>query len=228
MEAAEHSRSGPVQSLPGPRPAPVLAEVAGKARPLVLASEQLLSVPGELGYLLPGGGLRRGTVVAVEGATGSGRTSLALQLAAAATAAGEWVAAVELMPGGRVPRLGAVAAREAGVALERFAVVRAVEPSRWSAVVAALVEGVSLVLTELPAGLRPSDARRLVARARERRCVLVALGGWPEGATLTVRARGGSWSGLEQGLLATRTLEVEVAGRDGQRRPGVVAAVAAG
>ncbi|HEY3239594.1 MAG TPA: hypothetical protein VGL92_08525, partial [Acidimicrobiia bacterium] len=85
---------------------------------MVLAGERRLTVPGALGGLLPGGGLQRGTVVAVEGLAGAGGSSLVLALLAAATAAGEWAAVVDAEES-----FGGLAAAEAGVALERLAVV---------------------------------------------------------------------------------------------------------
>ncbi|MDP9387216.1 MAG: hypothetical protein M3Q48_04630, partial [Actinomycetota bacterium] len=62
-----------------------LSELAGRARPVASADEQVLAVLPALAGLLPGGGLRRGSTVAV-----SGSTSLALALVAAPTAAGSW------------------------------------------------------------------------------------------------------------------------------------------
>ena len=47
--------------------------------------------------------------------------------------------------------VGALAAEGAGVTLARFAVVRRVPPARWATVVSALVDGVSLVVAEVPA-----------------------------------------------------------------------------
>jgi len=184
-----------------------LAEVGRAARPVVPAGERALPVPGELGELIPA--LRRGSVVAVEGEPGAGATSVALRLAAAATAAGEWAAVVELHGS-----IGGLAAAEAGVALERFAVVRRVPLARWAAVVAALLDGIGLVLAEVPPYARAGDARRLAARARERGVVLVGVGGWPAETALRVRAGGSHWRGLARGtgLLATRDLEVHVEG----------------
>ena len=75
---------------------------------------------------------------------------------------GEWAGAVDLDG-----TLGALAAAEAGVALERFAVVRRVPPTRWATVLAALIDGMSLVLTDVPRGVQLGDARRLTARARD-------------------------------------------------------------
>ena len=181
---------------------------------MVLARDRVLPVPGPLGALLPGGALQRGTVATVDGEAGAGVTSLALGLAAAATAAGEWAAAVDL-PG----TLGGLSALECGVDLSRFAVVRGVPNERWATVVAALLDGVSLVMADVPRGLRAADARRLVARARERSTVLVMVSAsaraWPADAALRLRAEGGAWPGLEpgRGVLAPRPFRLRIEGR---------------
>jgi hypothetical protein len=187
-----------------------LDNAARHARPVVLAGERVLTVPGPLGTRLPGGGVRRGAVVSVDGDLGAGATGIAFELAAAATAAGEWAAAVELDAS-----LGGLAAGEAGIELDRFAVVRRVPPARWAAVVAALLEGISVVLAEVPAYARIGDARRLLARARERGAVLVAMGPWPAEAALRLRATGADWRGLGsgEGELAHGDRRVHVDGR---------------
>ncbi|MGI8796102.1 MAG: hypothetical protein ACR2IR_05905 [Acidimicrobiia bacterium] len=199
-----------------------LAETGEIARPIVHAGERALPVSGELGELIPA--LRRGSVIAVEGEPGAGATSIALRLAAAATAAGEWAAAVELHGS-----IGGLAAAEAGVVLERFAVARRVPPTRWAAVVAALLDGIGLVLAEVPPYARVGDARRLAARARERGVVLVGVGGWPAEAALRVWAEGSEWRGLGcgTGLLAARDLGVRVEGH-GVPAHGVVPVARAG
>jgi hypothetical protein len=191
-----------------------LDDVSRRGAPVVLARERVLTVPGPLGALLPGGALVRGAVTVVGGAPGAGTTSLALRLVAAATAAGEWAAAVDL-PG----TLGGLSARECGVELSRFAVVRDVPRDRWATVVAALVDGVSLVMADVPRGLRTGDAHRLVARARERRTALVMVVAsardWPAESALRLRATGGPWPGLTagRGVLAPRALRLQVEGR---------------
>jgi RecA/RadA recombinase len=192
---------------------------------VVLAGERVLAVPGPVGELLPGGALQRGTVVAVDGDPGAGATSVAFQLAVAATAAGEWAAAVELDAS-----LGGLAAGEAGVALDRFAVVRRVPRPRWATVVAALLDGISLVLAEVPAFARVGDARRLQARARERGAVLVAMGPWPAEAALRLRAGSSAWRGLVRGAgtLVARDQRVKVDGRGAAAREHVAAYVQAG
>ena len=203
-----------------------LEQVGSRARPLVLARERSIELGGELRHLVPGGAVARGSVLRVTGSvperrTGAtGATTVGFTLAAAVTAVGEWAAAVDLDGS-----LGALAASEAGVALERFAVVRRVPPARWATVVGALLDGVSLVLAEVPRGLGLGDARRLVARARERETVLVVreragAGVWPANVALTVRASGGSWSDLAlAGHLTERTVAIQVDGRGAAARP---------
>ena len=187
-------------------------------RPVVLAGERRLAVPGPLGELLPGGGLQRGSVVRVEGAAGWGAMSLVLSFLAAATAAGEWAAVVD---GDGV--LGGLAAAEAGVALDRLAVVRAVPAGLYARVVATLLDGVTVVGATIPRGFRLGDARRLEARARERAAVLVAAGSWPGEAALRLRAEHSAWSGLGrgEGLLGRRVLRVAVSGRGAAGRERV-------
>jgi RecA/RadA recombinase len=134
--------------------------------------------------------VRRGATVALAGPPGSGSTTVAFAFAAAATSAGEWAAVVD--PDGT---FGACAAEANGVALERCAVVRQVPRDRWATVVAALLDGVAMVVATVPPGMRANDARRLSARARERASVLVALGPWPVEASLRLHTEPGMWTG---------------------------------
>jgi hypothetical protein len=205
--------------------------------PADLARTRRLPVLPALAPLLPGGGLQRGTTVAVGTWDGlPGATSLALALAAGASQAGSWVAAVGL--GG----LGLVAAAELGVALDRLVLVA--DPGRqregWASVVAALVDGFDVVLVAgqpegrdrsqgrgqdlgRGTGLRPADARRLVARARERGAVLMAVGGDLPGERSPVRLTvvAAAWTGLGEGWghLAGRRVTVEAGGRGEAARP---------
>ena len=200
-----------------------LRDVAVHARPLLLAGERSVALGGELRELVPGGAIVRGSVLGVRGDAGAGSTTLTFELAAALTATGEWAAAVDLDG-----TLGARAAEEAGVALERFAVVRRVPPSRWATVVAALLDGVSLVITDVPRGVTLGDARRLVARAREREAVLVVRGNeWPGEVAFTVHAEGSVWVELsDTGALSARRMHVRVEGRGAasRARSGLLAA----
>ncbi|HZQ87918.1 MAG TPA: hypothetical protein VFA83_23930, partial [Acidimicrobiales bacterium] len=194
--------------LADPRPEG-LQEVVGRARPVTLAGEQLLPVLPELAGLLVGGGLRRGTSVAV-----ADSTTLGLRLLAAASQAGSWCAAVGL------PSLGVVAAAEAGLVLERLALVpHPGEPSQWGTIVAALLDALDVVLVRPPARVRIADSRRLLARARERGSVLVALGKW-DGADVRLSVAGQSWEGVGHGHghLRARTLDVVATGRGAAAR----------
>ncbi|HSS10082.1 MAG TPA: hypothetical protein VLL25_09365 [Acidimicrobiales bacterium] len=211
-----------------------VGSVAGRTRPVTLAGEQLLPVLAPLAELLPGGGLRRGSVVVVPAGSVSGvsgATSLALALMAAVSQAGSWCAAVGL------PGLGLVAAAELGIALERFALVP--DPAeQWPVVTAALIDAVDVVLVRPSRRVWPADARRLRARARERGTVLVPCGGsWPEGADLRMVVARSGWQGLGQGdgSLRARLVEVVASGRGAAARehriqlwlPGLDGAVAA-
>jgi hypothetical protein len=189
-----------------------LRAVATRAQPFVAAGDRRLPVAGGLGELLPTGGVQRGSTVAVSGSPGSGSTTVALTLAAAATAAGEWAAVVDSAGSPWRGALGARAAAEAGVVLDRLAVIRRAPADRWGAVVAALLDGVTLVVATVPPHLRLGDARRLVARARERGAVLVAFGEWPVEAAMRVQTGPSVWRGLGAGagLLEGRDLNVQV------------------
>lgn len=194
---------------------PALREQADRVRPVTLAGEHLLPVLPALADLLPEGGLRRGATVAVGGPGGA--TSLALALAAAASAAGSWVAAVGL------PSLGLLAAAELGVVLDRLALVAGPGAGSWAAAVAAVVDAVDVVLVRPGHRVGPTDARQLVARARERGVVLVRVGGpeWPEGPDVRLTVRSVTWHGLGEGYghLRARRVEVVVEGRRAAARP---------
>jgi hypothetical protein len=191
-------------------PAPLI-ELRGRVAPTTLARSRTLPVAPELGELLPDGVLVRGTVVQV------GSTSLAFALTGAPTRAGSWLAAV----GGS--SLGWMAAHEHGVVLERTIVVPEVPLEHWSTVVAALLDGVDLlVLSERPP-LADRDARRLCARLRERGAVVLLLPSvrpwWPVAADLCLEVAG-CWSGVEDGhgRLGRRHLTVTIGGRRGASR----------
>jgi hypothetical protein len=184
-------------------------ELKNLARPVSLARERTLPVLPALAELLPEGGLRRGSTVTVSGAT-----SLALALLAGPSQTGSWCAAVGL------PSLGLVAAAEVGVALERFPLV-ARPGDEWPTVVAALVEAVDVVLVCLPRHVRMGDARRLVAKARDRGAVLVTTGrsaGFAADVRLSVA--GAAWEGLGEGhgRLRARRMDVVANGRGAAAR----------
>jgi hypothetical protein len=225
-----------------------------------LPAERVLPVLPELTGLFPGGGLLLGATVLLgpaaspepllgSGASGptsawpsrvSGLTSLLLLLLAGASSGGHWCAVIGL------PELGLAAAAELGADLDRLVLVpRPGSEGRWQSVVTTLLETVDLVCLVPDAPVRPADARRLSARARERRSTLVVLdaasptgvprgfpcGGpvragrivarWPGPFDLRCSVRESNWSGLERGhgLLSFRQLEAEVGGRGAASRP---------
>jgi hypothetical protein len=190
-----------------------------RVRPTDLARDRRLPVLPAFDALLGGTGLRRGATVAVAAEPGvTGATSLALALAAGASQAGSWVAAVGL------GSLGLVAAAELGVALERLVLVA--DPGRerggWASVVAALVDGFDIVLVAAD-GHSKGGTRRLAARVRERGAVLVSVGGDLPGERSPVRltVASASWRGLGDGWghLQGRQVAVEATGRGAATRP---------
>lgn len=178
------------------------------------AEPGLLAVLPPLAKLLPGGGLRRGTTVAVRGAT-----SLVLALLAGATREGSWAAVTGL------PELGLAAAAELGVDLERLALVP--DPgAELPGVLSALVDGFDLVVLGpgLVSGVQPQLARRLSGRVRNRGTVLVTAGSWP-GAELELGVSGRRWHGLTPdgyGHLRARDVVATSRGRGSAVRPQVV------
>jgi hypothetical protein len=185
-----------------------LISLAGAPAPVSLANDRLLpAVPG-LVELLPGGGLRRGSTIAVVGGVGGG-TSLALAVAAGPSASGSWCAAIG------TPPLGLVAAAEMGIALERFPLIRATGRT-WVRAVATALEAFDVILAWPVRGVAVEEARRLTALGRERGAVLVTCGpGWPERTDLRLEAVRSEWIGLEHGYgrLRARRVEVAVGGR---------------
>jgi hypothetical protein len=181
-----------------------LGDLVQRVRPVTMADEQLLPVPRALEPLLSQRALRRGSTVIVEGSV-----ALALALVARASASGSWVAVVGL------PGLGVAAAAEAGIALERLALVPA-PGATWAMAVAVLLDAIDVVLVHSPAGMPAGDARRLAARAQQRRAVLLPLGAaWPVPADLRLAITASRWEGLGQGSgrLEARRVEVVADGR---------------
>jgi hypothetical protein len=167
---------------------------------------RVLPVAAPLARLLPHGGLRRGTTVALPPAPAA--TSLLLALLAESSAGGAWVGVV-----GR-PDLGLVAAAEAGVRLERLALVP--DPGAdLLAVTVALLDGMDLVVVSTAGRHVPAaERRKLEARARQRGAVLVTLGQWA-GADVELSCADARWHGLGAGAgrLRARQVRVRLRGR---------------
>ncbi|MCL3861929.1 hypothetical protein [Actinotalea sp. K2] len=172
------------------------------------AATRFLPVHSGVAGLLPSGALDRGTTVVVDGST-----SLVLALIAAASQAGAWAAVVGL------PEVGVLAAHQLGLVLDRVALVPSPGPDAPS-VVAALIDGVDIVVLGPGVALGPADRRRLAARARERSAVLIPTAPWP-GAHVVLTAEASRWEGLGRGhgRLRSRRLTVHRAGRGSATRP---------
>ena len=211
-EPASEPGLSPVPS-PEPKPKPNLnphagtaagrAPQGGRARGRTGHPDRpALPVPSTLAHLLPEGALHRGGTVVV-----TGSTSLLLALVATASQEGSWVAVVGL------PGVGVLAAQQAGIDLDRLALVPCPGPDTPT-VLAALIDGVDLVIVGAAAALVDSDRRRLMARARERGTVLLSTAPWP-GAHLVLTAEPVGWTGLGAGYghLSSHRLAVTRGGR---------------
>lgn len=195
---AVETRTGVRAPAPALRPGP-----GGTVRP----------VAPEVAHLLPDGGLAAGTTVVV-----SGSTTLLLALLAAPSRAGAWT----VFTGH--PELGLAAAADAGCELDRILCVP--DPGGDApAVLAALLDGMDLVVVGPRTALLDSDRRRLTARARERGAVLLVAQDvpWP-GAHVVLAAGPGTWEGVEHGAghLRRRTLTVYRTGRGSSARPAAL------
>ncbi|MGV8964872.1 MAG: hypothetical protein ACOH2F_01215 [Cellulomonas sp.] len=167
-----------------------------------------LPVWDALAHLVPEGALHRGGTLVV-----TGSTSLLLALVARASQEGAWVAVVGL------PGVGVLAAQQAGVELDRLALVPCPGPDTPT-VLAALIDGVDLVIVGAATALGDSDRRRLMARARERGTVLLSTVPW-SGAHLVLTAEPVGWIGLGAGYghLRSHRLVVTRGGRGSAGRP---------
>jgi hypothetical protein len=201
---------------------PVAVPLSGLARP---ALPPLPVLPG-LSGVLPDG-LRRGSTIAV-----TSSVSLLLAVLAGPSARGAWTALVGM------PAISAEAADEAGVNLERLAVISPPEtgwtPANWTTAVGALLDAVEVVVARPGAtgvtgasgraGINDGDARRLTARARTKDAVLMLFGqqalNWPA-VELQLSAEHHRWSGIGDGhgRIQGRQLRVSAAGKGRFARP---------
>jgi hypothetical protein len=142
--------------------------------------------------MLPDAGLVRGRVV---GCTGPAAISMALALAARATATGSWLATVG------VPMLGVEAAAELGIPLSRLVSIDTDGgPAAWAERVGAAADGFDLILTRPPAGAE-RVVRKIRQRMHARGVVLFAVGPTSPGMSCDVEFTTSSveWVGLGQG-----------------------------
>jgi hypothetical protein len=180
-----------------------MAAVSAQLRELVpeRPGEELLPVLPVVSGLLQGG-LRRGCIVAVERSR-----LLCMAVAAGVSVAGGWCAVVGM------PRLGVLAAADAGLDMDRLLLVPDPGP-RWPQVVAALLEGCELVVLRPPGRPSAQVARRLAGHVRHSGGALVVAGGW-DGANLWLRVARSHWvgAGAGHGRLRGRRAQIVAGGR---------------
>lgn len=170
--------------------------------PPALPAARLLPLDSGLASLIPGGALRRGTAISVEGST-----SLVLALLAEASRQGSWAAILGL------PHIGVVAAARRGIHLSRLALIP--HPGAEAAAIAgACIDGMDIVVLGPRLALSDTDRRRLSVRARERGAVMVSVGAHP-GAHVSLRVVRSEWTGLGagEGRLRERSLTLSRSGR---------------
>ena len=105
--------------------------------------------------------------------------------------------------------------QEAGIDAARLPLVP--EPgSKWPEVTAALLDGLDVVAVHVPQGLTHQMSRRLAARARKHKAVLVPYGAPLDrmaGADVVLRVVGGEWRGLGVGRGRLRERDLVIASR---------------
>ncbi|MGV9748295.1 hypothetical protein ACWDTG_25825 [Rhodococcus zopfii] len=183
---------------------PARGEVERVVAPVAVPADRLLPVPEPLAEVLPQGGLVRGSVVSVSGAT-----SLLIGILASATAAGGHAAVI----GHR--RLSLLAAAEMGAQLQRVAVIPDPGPDPVE-IAAVLLDGMDLVILGLGGiAVPPSRTRAVAARARSKGAVLVVVDGRWDGAQVRLDAQVSGYEGLEvgRGRLCGTRLSVRAQGR---------------
>jgi hypothetical protein len=167
-----------------------------------------LAVVPELASLLPWAGIRRGATIAA-----SGSTSLLLALLGGAQRAGATCTVVG------TTRL-VLAAPEYAIDLSRLALIP--EPgAAWPEIVAALIDGLDMIVIETAGPVAPRLASRLMARARHTGAVLIPTSpDWP-GADLYLEQVSHTWEGLGagRGRLRTHHATIRARGRGAASRP---------
>lgn len=175
-----------------------MAELGGDAAPQVVAGEGVLSVPGGLAQVLPGGGLPRRAVTQV-----SDTPALVVELLDRVAGAGGTVGVIGW------PELS-YAGMSAG-ALER--VIAVPEPGIEDlAVAGVLAEGLDLVVLRTRTELRlsPVRARPLLARLRKGNAALVAVNVAVPSPALRVSGQVAQFHGIGRGTGRIRGIDVRV------------------
>lgn len=151
------------------------------------------------------GGLPRGSVCTV---TGASPVALTASLLAEANASGAWVAwCAATAPNTR-------ALFDAGWQLDR---VVCVDPQRdWVACMNACIGEFELVVTQIPSTVAPAEVRRMSTAVSRSNGVVVVIGGEAQrsmSADLEFRVERCNWSGVDDGHLSAQDMRVILGGR---------------
>ncbi len=187
---------------------PVPTDLVAKIRPATLARSRTLNLRGTWSEVIPGGVLRRGSTVLVEAESAHGGVSVALSLAAQASAEGLWAGVVGI----RDP--GVAAMVDLGLDLRRVLFVPSPQAA-WAQAAADLLEGVDILVLQPPAQIKSALARRLSDRARERGVVVIVVAkdsSWPVPVEMNVRVTSSRWDAGSR--LVSRVLRIRVSTRD--------------
>ena len=187
------------------------ASLAATMRPVAMAASRSIGVGAPWDAVLPEGGLRRGTTILVNGEVGA--LTAACSLIALPTSRGHWAGLVG------VDDPGVVAMADLGVSLAHTLFLPRPRDA-WVEATADLIDGVDLVVVRPPSRPAHGVARRLMARARERRVVLIVVSeprsAWPVPADASIEITHTQWR--LGSTLRERQLSLLVSGRGAARR----------
>lgn len=190
-------------------------DLVASLRPVTLAKSRRVPLSEPWASLVPGGGLQRGSTVAVHAAPGLGGLSVGLSLLSGASAQGHWVAVVG------VDDPGVVAMSDLGVDLRRVLFVPRPRGA-WVEAASDLLDGVDLLIVRAPSRAAHGVARKLMDRVRERGTVLIVLteprAPWPLPVDLSFHLTNSRW--LMSSRLDARYVTLRVGGRGEAARRG--------
>lgn len=199
-------------STPRPR---LSDDLVATLRPVALAKSRIVPVCEPWTSMIPGGGLRRGSTVAVHAQPGLGGLSVGLSLLSEASTKGHWVAVVG------VDDPGVVAMSDLGVDLRRVLFVPRPRGA-WAEAAADLLDGVDLLIVRPPSRASHGAARKLMDRVRERGTVLIVLtepvAPWPLPVDLSFHLTSSRW--IMSSRLDARYVTLRVGGRGEAARRG--------
>lgn len=162
--------------------------------------------------LIPSNFQLRGSTIGIGGV---GATSLALALVAQPVREGAFLGIVVA----RADEFGLEACVDFDLPLRRVVQFEIAHATSWGSILDAIINGFDAVIIADRLPISSRLYRKLAARNREHKSVLIRVGGWPETPDLSFTSDSSSWLGLGEGhgVLRSRQVSVRVGGR---RHPG--------